>query len=131
MKRLKRFFVIAAMTCPCSLAPPARAQQAPPEALAGIDSYIEAGMKEWKLPGLAIAVVKDGSVVYSRGFGVREEGKPGLVTERTLFAMASNSKAFTATAIGMLVDDGKLRWDDKVCDKLRSSSSPTPPRPGP
>ncbi len=118
MLRSTRLFVLAAITCSYLLVLPASAQQATPEALAGLDAYVEAGMKEWQLPGLAIAVVKDGKVVYSRGFGVRETGKSEPVTERTLFAMASNSKAFTATALGMLVDEKRLRWDDKVCDKL-------------
>lgn len=118
MKRLNQFFASAAIACSFLLASSASAQQAPPEALAGLDAYVEAGMAEWKLPGLAIAVVKDGKVVYSRGFGVRERGKDGPVTDGTLFAMASNSKAFTATALGMLAAEGKLRWDDKVCDRL-------------
>ena len=101
-----------------TVAAPARGQQATPEALAGLDAYIEEGMRQWELPGLAIAVVKDGKVVYARGFGVREKGKDAPVTDRTLFAMASNSKAFTATALGMLVDEKKLSWDDRVCDRL-------------
>jgi len=96
----------------------ARGQQAPPEALAGLDVYIEDALREWRLPGLAIAVVKDDAVVYSRGFGVREAGKPGPVSDATLFAMASNSKAFTATALGLLVDEGKLRWDSPATDHL-------------
>ncbi len=96
------------------------AQQALPEALAGLDVYIEAAMREWRTPGLAIAVVKDDAVVYARGFGVRESGKPGLVTPETRFAMASNSKAFTAAAVGLLVEEGKLGWDEAVCEKLPS-----------
>ena len=94
------------------------AQQAPPEALAGLDAYIEKGMADWDLPGLAIAVVKDDAVVYARGFGVRERGREEPVTPRTLFAMASNSKAVTAAALGLLVAEGKLSWDDRVSDRL-------------
>ncbi len=94
------------------------AQQVPPEALAGLDNYIENAMREWRVPGLAIAVVKGDAVVYARGFGVRETGKPEPITPETRFAMASNSKAFTATALGLLVDEKKLGWDDAVCEKL-------------
>lgn len=102
--------VCLALMAPCA----ALAQQALPEPLQGLDAYIETAMKEWELPGLAIAVVKDDAVVYARGFGVRERGKTEPVTAQTLFALASNTKAFTATALGLLVDEGKLRWDDPV-----------------
>lgn len=94
------------------------AQQAPPEALAGLDAYIESAMREWRTPGMAIAIVKDDAIVYAKGFGVREIGKPEPVTPETRFAMASNSKAFTATALGLLVDERLLGWDDAVCEKL-------------
>ena len=90
---------------------PAQAQRQP---LRGLDGYVEQAMREWEVPGLAIAVVKDDSVVYSRGFGVRKLGRPERVDEHTLFAVASTTKAFTAASLGMLVDAGKLRWDDPV-----------------
>lgn len=118
MTRRRRFWTTGAVFVALSTTMTAPAQQAPPEALAGLDVYVEAAMREWRTPGLAIAVVKDDAVVYSRGFGVREAGKPGLVTPETRFAMASNSKAFTAAAVGILVDEGKLGWDDAVCEKL-------------
>ncbi len=82
--------------------------------LAGLDQYIERAMKEWRVPGVAVAIVKDDSVVYARGFGVREVGKPGQVDAHTLFAIGSNTKAFTSAAIGIMVDRKKMRWDDKV-----------------
>jgi CubicO group peptidase (beta-lactamase class C family) len=80
--------------------------------LQGFDAYVEKAIKDWKVPGIAIAIVKDTSVVYAKGFGVREVGKPDAVTPRTLFAIGSSSKAFTAASIAMLVDEGKLKWDD-------------------
>ncbi len=92
-----------------------QAQTAP---LQGLDTYIESAMKDWEVPGLAIAVVKDDSVIFAKGYGVRELGKPGAVDENTLFAIASTSKAFTVAALGMLVDEGKLSWDDRVTDRL-------------
>ena len=88
--------------------PPAHAQQAP---LAGLDEYVNKAMKDWGVPGLAIAVIKDDGIVLARGYGVRELGKSEPVSERTLFAIGSSSKAFTAAAIAMLVDDKKLTWD--------------------
>ena len=79
--------------------------------LAGLDSYIESAMKEWKIPGLAVGIVRNDSVVYARGFGVRTFGKPEKVDEHTLFAIASDTKSFTGMLMAMLADDGKIRWD--------------------
>lgn len=79
-----------------------------------LDAFIEKGMEEWKLPGLAIAVVKDGRPILVKGYGVREAGKPEKVDGETLFAIGSTTKAFTATAMGMLVDRGRIRWNTRV-----------------
>jgi CubicO group peptidase (beta-lactamase class C family) len=92
------------------------AQQTAPEP--DFDQYVEQAMKEWEVPGLAIAVVKDDRIVFAKGYGVRELGGTAAVTERTLFAIGSSSKAFTAAAIAMLVDEGKLKWDDPVTKYL-------------
>lgn len=70
------------------------------------------------MPGIAVAIVKDGKVVHAKGYGVREIGKPAKVDEHTLFGIASNSKAFTAAALAMLVDEDKLKWDDPVTTYL-------------
>ena len=94
---------------------PAEAQRAP---LAGLDAYVERSMRDWQVPGLALAVVRHDSVIYARGYGVREFGQPGAVDAHTLFAIASTTKAFTAAALGMLVDEGKVRWDDPVSRHL-------------
>jgi CubicO group peptidase (beta-lactamase class C family) len=75
-------------------------------------------MKAFDVPGIAIAVVKDGKVIAARGFGVRKLGAPAKVDGQTLFEIASNSKAFTAAALAMLVDEGKLKWDDPVVKHL-------------
>ena len=75
-------------------------------------------MKTFDVPGIAIAVVKDGKVIATQGFGVRKLGEPGPVDGKTLFEIASNSKAFTAAALAMLVDEGKLAWDDPVTRHL-------------
>lgn len=77
-------------------------------------------MREWEVPGLAIAVVKDDAVVFARGYGVREMGRPERVDENTVFAIASITKSFTSASVGMLVDEGKVRWDDPVTQHLPS-----------
>ncbi len=82
--------------------------------LADLDRYIPKALAEWNGAGVAVGIVKDDSLIYAKGFGVREVGKPDLVDDKTLFAIGSNSKFFTAVAAGMLADDGKLSLDDKV-----------------
>lgn len=68
-------------------------------------------MKDWKIPGLAVGIVRNDSVIYAKGFGVRTLGRPDKVDEHTVFAIASDSKSFTGILLAMLVDDGKIRWD--------------------
>ncbi|MFY0563741.1 serine hydrolase [Archangium lansingense] len=85
-----------------------------------LDTLVQRTMTTFEVPGIAIAVVKDGKVVLSKGYGVRKLGETAPVTPETLFGIASNSKAFTATALAMLVDEGKLQWDDRVIDHLPS-----------
>lgn len=91
---------------------------AQPAALQGLDEYVQAALEAWEVPGLAIAVVKDDVVIYEKGFGMADVGAGSPVDEHTQFAIASNSKAFTATAIGLLVEEGKLDWDDPVLSYL-------------
>ena len=87
-------------------------------ALDGFDAYVAKAANDWQVPGLAIAVVKDGSVAFAKGFGVRELGKPEPADAHTLFAIGSTTKAMTAALVGMLVDEGKLGWDDPVAKHL-------------
>ena len=84
---------------------------APP---AGLTVYVHQAMALWKVPGLAVGIVHDGKVIVARGYGVRELGKRGRVDADTLFTIGSNTKAFTAAALGLLVAEGKLRWDDRI-----------------
>ena len=86
--------------------------------LAAFDRYVAQAARDWRVPGLAIAVVKGDSVVLARGYGVLDLTKPAPVTEHTRFAIGSTTKAMTSAALGMLVDEGKLRWDDRVIDHL-------------
>jgi len=84
------------------------------------DAYVVTAMRDWKVPGLAIAVVKHDRLVAARGYGIREEGKPGAVDENTIFAIGSNTKAFTSAALAILADVKKLQWDDPVIRHLPS-----------
>src|SRR5207342_3164886 len=83
-----------------------------------IDAYAQRVITDWKGPGMAIAIVKDDKVVLQKGYGVRELGKPDKVDENTLFAIASNTKAFTTASLAILVDEKKLNWNDKVSKYL-------------
>jgi len=93
-------------------------QVPPPAQLEDFDAYVESVRKQFDVPGIAVAIVKDGDVVLERGYGVRELGKPEKVDAHTLFAIASNTKAFTSAALSILADEGKLDLDDRVIDHL-------------
>ena len=108
----------AAFLCLFLVAAPLAADEAPPPELSGLDAYIVKSMTDWKVPGLAIAVVKDDKLVWANGFGLRNLGDGKKVDADTLFGIGSNTKAFTAAALGTLVDEGKLRWDAPVTDYL-------------
>src|SRR5437660_5407627 len=81
---------------------------------AGIDETVATWLSEWKVPGMALAVVKDGEMIFARGFGKRNLDSGDAVTPQTIFAIGSSSKAFTAASLAMLVDEGKLNWDQPV-----------------
>jgi CubicO group peptidase (beta-lactamase class C family) len=98
------------------VAVPVWAQQGPP---ADLDEYVARSMKTFDVPGMAVAIVKDGKVVVLKGYGVRKLGDPTPVDENTLFGIGSNTKAFTAAALATLVDEGKISWDDPVYERLK------------
>ena len=108
MKKCTLLFLI------CSIIISAQAQL--PEK--SIDSLVNLTLKTFDVPGIAVAIVKDGKVIHAKGYGVRSLANNLPVDENTLFGIASNSKAFTSAALGMLVDEGKLKWDDKVRDYI-------------
>src|ERR1039457_177411 len=91
------------------------AQIAPP---ADLDAWVARSMQTFEVPGLSLAIVKDGKVVLAKGYGVRRLGDPTLVDEHTMFGIGSNTKAFTTAALAGLVDAGKLSWDDPVYQRL-------------
>ncbi|MHB8813611.1 MAG: serine hydrolase [Steroidobacteraceae bacterium] len=90
-----------------------------PAPLQGFDAYVRHAMKVWRVPGLAIAVVDNDHVIMEKGFGVRSVGSPEKVDIHTLFGIASDSKAFTTVALGILKDRGELDWDDRVTQFLQ------------
>lgn len=100
-----------ALTLLLALAPAAWPASPAP---AAIDAHVEATMAAFEVPGLALAIVKDGAVVTARGYGRRRLGDPAPVDARTLFGIASNTKVFTAMALGLLVEEGRIEWDAPV-----------------
>lgn len=86
----------------------------PPE----LDNYISKVLETFDVPGVGVAIVKDGKILLTKGYGVKRLGNTDPVDENTLFSIASNSKAFTATALGILVEEGKLKWEDRVTQYL-------------
>ena len=90
------------------------AASAAEDPLAGLDAAVESARAQWQAPGLAVAIVKDDKVVFAKGYGVKRLGENSPVDTHTLFTLASTSKAFVGVALGMLVDEGKVRWDDPV-----------------
>lgn len=86
--------------------------------VADVDAAVTSAMQKFDIPGLAIGVVENGKVVMTKGYGVAHLESQAPVTQETLFGIASNTKVFTATALAMLVDEGKLSWDDKVIAHL-------------
>lgn len=83
-----------------------------------LDNYINRVLEQFNVPGVGVGIVKDGKVLMTKGYGVKRMGSPDPVDENTLFTIASNSKAFTATALAMLVEEGKLDWEDPVTKYL-------------
>lgn len=86
--------------------------------LQGLDAYVEKALRDWKVPGVGVAVVKDGRIVHARGYGVREVGRPDRVDEHTIFAVGSTTKAFTSAALAILVDEEKVGWDHRATEHL-------------
>ena len=119
MKQLRLLLVTFILAAQWSAA---LAQMAPtptaPLDVAALDATVARTLKAFDVPGIAVAVVKDGQVVVAKGYGVRSLATKEPVDANTLFGIASNTKAFTTAALGLLVDEGKLRWDDKVTDYI-------------
>jgi CubicO group peptidase (beta-lactamase class C family) len=104
-------FLLLIVLCLELVAPQPATRQAPPPDL---DAWVGRALRTFDVPGLALAIVKDDAVVLAKGYGVRKLGDATPVDARTLFGIASNTKAFTATALGLLVEEGKVEWDAPV-----------------
>ena len=83
-----------------------------------IDSLVDVALLKFKVAGAAVAVVKDGKVIHSKGYGLADINSKKAVNENTNFQIASNTKAFTTTALAILEEEGKLKWTDKVIDHI-------------
>ena len=90
----------------------------PPDAAAELDAFINKALKDYQVPGAAVAVVQDGKVVWLKGYGVRNVTKPGAVNENTIFQLASVTKTLTAAAVATVADEGKLDWDKPIYNYL-------------
>jgi CubicO group peptidase (beta-lactamase class C family) len=112
-----KVFVIAAFVFFASapICMPVRAQKI---TSAEIDSVVKKTMEVFDVPGIAVGIVENGRIVHAKGYGIRSLNSRQKTDENTLFGIASNTKAFTAAALGILVDENKLNWDDKVIDYI-------------
>jgi CubicO group peptidase (beta-lactamase class C family) len=111
-----------------AMVPAAAAPATPPAkpSLDGLDEFVTQAMKDWKVPGLAIAVVQGDKTILLKGYGYRDPEKQLPVTPHTLFAIGSITKSFTVTALGMEMDEGKVDWDKPVRDFLPTFKMYTP-----
>jgi CubicO group peptidase (beta-lactamase class C family) len=114
----RRLAVAFACAIAAANAPSIAAQTTTPIAESRIDDTVARAMAAFKTSGIAVGIVKDGKVVMAKGYGLREVGKPAPVDTQTVFQIGSTTKAFTAAALAILVDEGKIHWDDKVIDYL-------------
>src|SRR3984885_3541059 len=108
-----RFFIV--LICLCAASSVVNAQAITPDS---IDRLVERTLKTFDVPGIAVAIVKDDKMIFAKGYGYASLATHKKVDENTLFGIASNSKAFTTAAIGILVDEGKIKLDDKVTDYI-------------
>ena len=83
-----------------------------------VDSLVELTLKTFNVPGISVGIIKDGKLIHAKGYGIANLETGRKVDEYTLFGIASNSKSYTAAALGILVDEGKIKWDDKVTDYI-------------
>ncbi|MDB5011898.1 MAG: serine hydrolase, partial [Daejeonella sp.] len=110
----KRLLILSCLFANCAIVKP----QTIDFVKDSLDSYVQQGIKDWQIPGLAISIVKDGKIVVMKGYGVRDIKTKQPVDENTLFMIASNSKLFTGTALAQLDYNKKLSLDDKITKYL-------------
>lgn len=115
---VRRFLWLLLLVVPPALHAQKKAAAPPAGVPPGLDAYVDSVMKAFGVPGISLTIVKDGKVIVARGYGVRRLGEPAPVDAGTLFGIASNTKVFTSLAIGLLVEQGKVKWDDPVINYL-------------
>lgn len=113
---MKRTLILSALTLVCAFTAPLSAQS--PEEITEIDAVVKRAVETFEPVGLSVSVVRGGELVYARGFGVKHIERGGEITADTLFQMASTTKAITAAALGILVDEGLIEWDGRVIDYI-------------
>ena len=106
------------MTIAVAVVPAAAQKPSGRPDLRSFDAYVAKAMTDWKVPGMAIAIVRNDSIVFAKGYGVRKLGDPTPVDPHTVFAIGSSTKAFTSAVVAMLVDDGKMKWDAPITTYL-------------
>lgn len=111
MKRFSTFLLLVLAMCKSSSA---QTDTLPGFIKDSLDTYVDRALKDWQIPGVSVAIVKNGKVVWMKGYGIKETGSADKVDENTLFMIGSNSKAFTGTALAILDAEKKLSLDDKV-----------------
>ena len=114
MKEVRRITTLLVFILSLAVLLPVNCQLTPTE----IDQLVEEAMEKFTVAGVAVGIVKDGEIVHAKGYGVKSVETGETVNEHTSFAIASNSKAFTSTALALLVEEGKLSWQDKVVDHI-------------
>ncbi len=114
--RIAAFAIVAAASI--AARGTAQSRSPSPNQRATFDAYVQTGMRDWHVPGLVVAVVEGDSIVLQKAYGVRDVTTRAPVDIHTRFAIGSTTKAMTVMALGMLVDEGKLAWDDRVIDHL-------------
>ena len=119
MKNLLSFLILSCLLNSTTVsAQGSKAKNASKDTAASFDAYVQKAVKDWKIPGLAIVVVKNNQIVFKKTYGVKSVETQVPVNNDTYFACASTTKAMTATAMGILVDQGKVNWDDLVIKYL-------------
>lgn len=118
LSRPRRILVLGALVLGACATRPNAPQPTPGDPLAGLESYVERAVADWGIAGLAIAVVEGDSVVFASGFGARDVRTGDAVDEHSIFAIGSNTKLFTSIGAGILVDEGRMAWDDPATAHL-------------
>jgi len=112
------FFIFSLHTALAKEEVPAASAEKLKQALADVESYAQRGLRDWQIPGMAVAIIQGDEVIFSKGFGIKDINTRAPVTEETVFQIGSTSKAFTTTLMAMLQDEGKFQWKDQVVNYL-------------